>query len=133
MPQNIDMQDRVVGPLTMVQFLYAVFGAGFAYITINILPKPFSYAIAIIIATLTFCIIFVKINEKPFLAFIGNFFLFTFRPRVRLWSKSTRPMNVEIYEAQNSMNNAPKNVKNVSRKDLQKLAQTIDNHGQKRS
>jgi len=132
-PQNIDMQDRVVGPLTMVQFLYAVFGAGFAYIIINTLPKPFSYFIAVIIATLTFCIIFIKINEKPFLAFIGNFLLFTFRPRVRLWSKSTRPIDVEIYESQNPLGNRPKNDKHISKEDLQRLAQTIDSHGQNKS
>jgi len=119
------MQDRVVGPLTMVQFLYAIFGGGFAYIMLNTLPKPFSYFVATIIAIFTVCVIFVKINERPFLPFMASFLLFTTKPKVRVWSKSTHTFKVDVYQ---NPNQGKKTItkKNVSKDDLRKLSEILD-------
>lgn len=128
MPQNIDMQDRVVGPLTMVQFLYAVFGGGFAYITYSTIPQPFSWLLVAIIVSLTVCLIFVKINERPFLNFLGNLVMFMFRPKLRVWSKSTEPFKVDVYQNPNNKQQKVIQPKHTSKEDLHRLAETIDQH-----
>lgn len=126
MPQNIDMRDRVVGPLTMVQFLYAVFGGAIAYISLNTLPKPLSYIVAVLVVIFVVCLIFVKINERPFLNFMGDLFLFTTRPRIRLWSKTNQPIKVDIYQSPNANKNKQNLRKNISKEQLAKLATTLD-------
>ncbi len=127
MPQNIDMQDRIIGPLTMIQFLYAVFGGGFAYISINSFPSPLNWGVAILIAIFTICIIFVKVNERPFLQFLGDFLLYLFRPKVQLWSKSDQPVKIDVYQNQIDQPHTL-NQKNVSKDDLRRLSELIDSH-----
>jgi hypothetical protein len=127
-PQNIDMQDRVIGPLTMVQFLYAVFGGGFAYISFSSFPSPINILAAFLIAAFTACIIFVKINERPFLSFLGNLISFSMTPRFRVWSKSTTPFKVDVYANPNNQKKTIINEKHISKEDLSKLAETIDKH-----
>lgn len=128
MPQNIDMQDRVVGPLTMIQFIYAVFGAGIAYIIVNTLPSPLSWGLAVLIVTFVVATIFVKINERSFLQFLGSLLMFTTKPRVRLWSKSNQPISVDIYEAPDPKKNRIIQQKNISKEQLSNLASTLDSH-----
>jgi hypothetical protein len=127
-PQNIDMQDRVVGPLTMVQFLYAVFGGGMGYISYSTLPSPLNLMLALLIGIFTVCVIFVKVNERPFLSFVGNIITFTIKPKVRVWSKSTVPFKVDVYQNPNDGRKKVVNQKNVSKSELFKLAETIDHH-----
>ena len=99
-PQNIDMQDRIVGPLTMAQFAYAVIGSGLAWGTYTSLPKPFSMGVAVLIAFITICVIFVKINEQPFLTFIGHMFIYALNPKQMVWNQVDKPsISVQFYSA----------------------------------
>ena len=62
-PQNIDMQDRILGPLTMVQFIYAVVGGGFCYaIYMSPIPKPYSFILIVPVALLVLALDFLKIK-----------------------------------------------------------------------
>lgn len=119
------MQDRIVGPLTMVQFLYAVFGGGFAYICIQTLPYPVNWGLAIIIAVVTFCIIFVKINERPFLTAAASFLTYLINPKVRIWSRLDKPFRVDVYNAKPQVNQGI-NHKNISKEELKRLANIVD-------
>lgn len=120
-PQNIDMPDRVLGPLTLVQFVYAVIGFGGAYVVFNAFPMPLSFIFALPIAALTFAIIFIKINERPFTQFLLSLMAFITRPKVRTWQKSHSldDFSVEIYHSVKTDNNT------LVHKDLDK--QTVEN------
>lgn len=84
-PQNIDMQDRIIGPLTMIQLIYAVIGGGLAYSAFMSLPKPLSIITAVPIAIFTFALIFIKVNERPFLDFFLSMVQFMSTPKQRVW------------------------------------------------
>jgi len=128
-PQNIDMQDRVIGPLTMVQFLYAVFGGGMGYICYSTLPAPLNILLALLIGGLTVCVIFVKVNERPFLSFMVNMLSYLLKPKVQVWSKSSQPFKVDVYQNASDSEGKTVNHKKVSKEDLSRLADTIDQHG----
>jgi len=97
-PQNIDMQDRIVGPLTMTQFVEAIVGAGLAYGAFTSLPAPLSIMAAIFIALLTFAIVFIKINERPFLTFVGHVAVFMGGPKKMVWHQADKPnIRVQFY------------------------------------
>jgi hypothetical protein len=97
-PQNIDMQDRIIGPLTMVQFVYAVIGGGICYSIFMGIPKPFSYVLIAPIAIFVICLDFVKINERPFLNFFLSAIQYTTAPKQRVWHQGAgSDLSVEIY------------------------------------
>lgn len=127
-PQNIDMQDRIIGPLTMLQFMYAVIGGGFCYgVLMSGLPKILAYLIAIPIGLFVAAMIFLKINERPFLDFFLSVLEYSSTPKQRLWHHDNgSDLNVQIYKPKVD-NKAPVvTAKNYSRADIQKLAKEID-------
>jgi len=113
----------------MVQFLYAVFGGGMGYICYSTLPAPINILLAFLIGAFTVCVIFVKINERPFLGFMANMLTYILKPKVRVWSKSNQPFKVDVYQSPSNSKNKTINQKKVTKEDISRLAETIDQHG----
>lgn len=126
-PQNIDMQDRILGPLTMVQFIYAVVGGGLCYaIFMSGIPKPFSYFLIIPIALFVIALDFLKINERPFLDFFLSVIEFTSAPRRRTWHHQNIPdMRLEIYQTKKDTGQKVE-AKKVTREEIADLARRLD-------
>ncbi len=123
-PQNIDMQDRIIGSLTMVQFIYAIIGFGLCYSIFMTIPKPYSYFLLIPTAALTVAIVFIKVNERPFLNFMLSAIDFLSRPKKRVWHhQQTDNLKVIIYKA---AKNQQYRQKQVSREQMEELASRLD-------
>jgi len=125
-PQNIDMPDRILGPLTMIQFVEAVLGGGLAYVCFGSLPKPLNQILAVLILLFTAAVVFLKINERPFLYYFVAFLRFIITPKKRVWHKdSSDGFEVEIYKPQKTEN--PQFVsKGKTKEDFEKMAQKLD-------
>ena len=131
-PQNIDLQDKIIGPLTMAQFLYVMFGGLIDYILLQTLINTNSglfFALAIPIALLAVALAFGKINDIPFPKFMQAIILYLFAPKRRLWQKSidlTSPVKISapLQKAK------PKIVrKTVEKSELEKMASVLDTAG----
>lgn len=128
-PQNIDMQDRILGPLTMIQFVYAVVGFGTCYAIIMSLPKPISYIIIAPIALFVVCLDFVKVNERPFLDFFIAAIEYSATSKKRFWHQNTSSnLEVEIYHNQQS-NQPLVQHKDISKIQMDQFAKKIDTVG----
>lgn len=126
-PQNIDMQDRILGPLTMVQFIYAVIGGGLCYAIFSTIPKPFSYFLIVPLATFVLALIFLKVNERPFLDFLTSLFYFSTTPKNRVWHHgSDSNLNVEIYKPKQEGQNQNIQTKQFTHKQIHEMAEKID-------
>ena len=126
-PQNIDMPDRILGPLTMLQFVYAVVGGGLAYVSFVSLPSPLSTMLAVIVALLTAAIIFLKINERPFTHFLMSFFQFLSSPKSRVWRKGEdSDLSVEIYHSKKKGDQNQVGQKNIRSDQIEQLAKKLD-------
>lgn len=125
-PQNIDMPDRIIGPLTMIQFVEAVLGGGLAYICLNAFPAPFGLILAILAGMFTFAVVFVKINERPFLFYFLSLLKFIAAPKRRTWQKGIdNDFDVEIYHP--AMQQGPKiEHKQLDKKRLNEIAKELD-------
>ena len=125
-PQNIDMQDRILGPLTMVQFIYAVVGGGVCYAIFNAVGKPFSYLLITPIVLFVLALIFLKINERPFWNFLVSAFEYSLAPKKRFWHHSDFSSNFEIEIK--SVNNKPVTLptKNISHDQIRNVAERLD-------
>ena len=66
-PQFIEMEDKLFGPLTFKQFMYLVGGGGICFILYVWLPLPFIIKIIPIagVAALALALAFVKYNGRP--------------------------------------------------------------------
>lgn len=89
-PQFIDIEDKVFGPLTFKQFAYLAGGAGLSYLSIRILPGIFALIAVPVFAGLALALAFVKYNEKPFIRTLEAFIRFYSKSRFYLWHKSSK-------------------------------------------
>jgi len=91
-PQNIDLEDKVVGPFTIKQFAYLM-GGGLLIYAIYQMLMPYengtlyTILIGLPIAILAMALTFVKINDRPFEHFILNLFQYMFSPKKRIWHR----------------------------------------------
>jgi hypothetical protein len=86
-PQFIDIEDKVVGPLTIKQFAYLAGGAGFAYLSFRLLPGILALVISPVFAAFGLLLAFFKYNEKPFINLVYSFVRYYSHDRLYLWQK----------------------------------------------
>lgn len=127
-PQNIDMEDRIIGPLTLTQFFYLLFGGVILYILFNkLVLSGFSFLfwiLAIPIGTFSFAMAFVKIQDRPFPSFFFAMLKYMATPRARVWQHYTRPNQVKPKVTAPKPANAPKKSFDTVR--VNELAQVMD-------
>ena len=93
-PQFIDKEDQILGPITVRQFLIMLVGVLFLFITYKIFTFWYFLIFALIIGAFVLTFGFVKINGQPFHIFFINFLQTSVRPKLRVWDK--RPTNAEL-------------------------------------
>ncbi len=87
-PQFIEIEDKIVGPLTWKQFVYVAGGAGL--LVILVLTVPFIIAIFIgipVVAGAGF-LAFHKVNNRPFSFFLESFFYYFTNRKLYLWRRN---------------------------------------------
>ncbi|MHB8903710.1 MAG: PrgI family protein [Patescibacteria group bacterium] len=91
-PQFIDVESKIIGPITTRQFLILLGSA----ILIAICYKLFDFSLFITAAVIIFIIAsvfaFVKINGRPFHYFVLNATQTLRRPRLRVWNNKVTPV-----------------------------------------
>lgn len=94
-PQFIDVEDKIFGPLTFRQFAYLVGGAGLCYIAYKMLPIYIAFVIILPLAAFSVALAFVKVNEKPFIDTVEAAFNYFMRGKLYLWKKDTTQKKIE--------------------------------------
>ena len=64
-PQFIDIEDKIFGPLTIKQFIYIAGGAGLSFILFRFLPLILTIPLALIVIGMSIALAFYQINNKP--------------------------------------------------------------------
>lgn len=90
-PQNLDIKDKIFGPLTFAQFVYLAGGAGFTYLVIRFVPF-FNLILAPVIVGLALALAFYKINGRPFSHILESAVKYFIRGKIYLWQfRKERP------------------------------------------
>lgn len=89
-PQFIDVEDKIVGPLTLKQFVYIAGGAGMCFVVYTYTPLIVALILIAIIAPLSLALAFYKINNKPFVDFLESAFMFYTRQNLYIWKKEQK-------------------------------------------
>jgi hypothetical protein len=139
-PQNIDVEDKILGPFTLKQFLYMMVGGVTIYVLFNIFAKTdfiLFLVISIPIAIITLLLVFVKVNERPFLDFFFYYIAYLQDPKEKKWNKSTRIKEFNVTakisdderQKQGEMANLAR--KGIARSQLSQMAIILDSKGWK--
>lgn len=86
-PQFLDVEDKIIGPVTVRQFIEMVIGAIFIAILYRLLYLPYFLASAFVVFGITMIIAFAKINGQVFHIFMLNFFQTMINPKLKIWRK----------------------------------------------
>ena len=97
-PQFIEVEDKIFGPLTFKQFVYVGGGLGAAYIIWRLLPSFFAIPLIVIVGGVAAALAFFQFNGRPFIVAFENAFFFFLRSKLYLWNSSKKPAKVAARE-----------------------------------
>ena len=89
-PQFIEVEDKIFGPLTFKQFIYVGGGLGACYIFWRILPIYFAAPLIACVGGLTAGLAFFQLNGRPFIVGLENGFFFLIRSKLYLWNNARK-------------------------------------------
>ncbi len=89
-PQFIEIEDKVVGPFTIKQFIYIVGGAGLSFVLYSILPIYIAILLIVPLEALSLALAFYKINNKPFVDFLESAFMYYTKDNLYIWKKQDK-------------------------------------------
>lgn len=87
-PQFIEIEDKIVGNLTLKQFVYLAGGAGMTFVAYKFIPSIFGIIIALAIVVLSLALAFYKINNKPFEDTLEAAIKFYTGTKLYVWKKT---------------------------------------------
>ena len=100
-PQFIEIEDKIVGPLTFKQFLYVAGSAGASFVLYSLLPFFVAVLFIVPVAGLGLALAFYKHNSRPFIVILEAFFNYQVRSKFYIWKKKEKS-NEEVIEEANS-------------------------------
>lgn len=130
-PQNIDMADRIVGPLTLVQFLYLLVGGIAVYFLFTVV-SPISFGIFLLLAVpigiFALALTFLKVQDQTFGKFVRSFAVYIVKPKTRIWFKEGVDTSLIITPDKVEKSTAVEH-KTIKKSELEKLIQVLDTGG----
>ena len=87
-PQFIEIEDKIFGPLTWKQFIYLAGGAGFGIVCFFVLPFVLFVVFAIPVGALAAALAFYPVNNRPFSIFLESAYRYFSSNRLYLWKRN---------------------------------------------
>jgi len=99
-PQFIEVEDKIIGPITVRQFIIILAGALLAFINFQIFDLGKWFFILSVPEIFIFLIFaFYRVNGRPFHFFVLNVMQTMKRPRLRIWNHKYRELDdIEIHK-----------------------------------
>lgn len=89
-PQFIDVEDKIFGPLTLKQFLYLGGGAGISFILWTALPRILAIVIGGPVLIFFISLAFYKVNKRPLIFMIENMIKYYVSNKLYIWKKEKK-------------------------------------------
>lgn len=127
-PQFIDVEDKIAGPLTWRQLLWMIGMGATLLVFFNLLDSSLFFVLAVPIVLLFVGLAFYRPNGIPLIVYIFHAILFIFRPKISVWERPVRRIPV-TKEPEKKVSALPSSEKHLTAEKLKELAQILDNHG----
>jgi len=127
-PQFIEVEDKVIGPLTIKQFIYVAGGAGLCVIFFLTLPFILAVILSIPVGALAIALAFYKVNGKPFIEVLESAVGFYTGKKLFLWKHQDAPAISTAKKVSAELSTPPlvKAAPKLTRGKLSELAWSLD-------
>jgi hypothetical protein len=89
-PQFIEVEDKIIGPLTLKQFVYLVGAGGLGFALWRFLPRILALFAILPVIGLGAALAFYKVNNKPFVNILESAVKYFFNTKLYVWSKEDK-------------------------------------------
>jgi hypothetical protein len=124
MPQFIEVEDKIFGPLTFKQFLYLVGGVGLSVVFFLFLPWYIALIPVALVMGFSAAMAFYKINNKPLVYILEAGAKYIYNSKLYVWRKVEPP--IEEAEQPKVLANTGLFVPKLSNSKLKDLAWSLD-------
>lgn len=125
-PQFIEVEDKIFGPLTFKQFVYVAGGAGLAYLTWRVLPIYLAAPFILGSLGLGAALAFMQYNGRPFIVALENGFYYFVKSKLYLWNNERRERKKPSDRAEASNTSGQIYVPKLSESKLHELSWSLD-------
>ena len=96
-PQFIEIESKIFGPLTFKQFIYLAGGAGTSFLIYTALPFFIAVMFIVPVAAFVIALAFYKVNNRPFIKVTESALRYFTAPKIYIWKKEKlqQPTTVE--------------------------------------
>jgi len=126
-PQFIEVEDKVVGPLTLKQFIYIAGAGGLCAVFFAYLNMVVAFLLSALVVGLAAALAFYKVNGKPFINVLEAGFNYYTGAKFFLWKHevpSAKKQNAAAAAAASP--DIPRITPKLTRGKLQELAWSLD-------
>ena len=134
-PQDVQREDTIIGPLTLKQLGILGVGGGIAYAIYMLLAKSYAMVIWLppvaIVTLITLAVAFLKIHSLDFITFLMAYIEFNFLPKKRIWIQGGGYPFISPFETPYKAKKKAETAKKMGAKieSLQALSHVLDTHG----
>src|SRR3989344_1617291 len=129
-PQFIDVENKILGPITVRQFVTLAVGGVFIFASYKLADFSLFLLLTVIIAGLAGVVGFAKFNGLPFHIFMLNFIGTYKKQQLRVWLKQVvQPTKKDIKEKKTTDKQEFVPKRSTSSESLSELALIIDTDG----
>jgi hypothetical protein len=124
-PQFIEVEDKIFGPLTFKQFIYVLGGAGASYLAWRVLPLYFAAPLILAAAGSAAALAFLQYNGRPFIVSLESAFYFLVHSKLYLWNNERRAKKPTAQKMED-MKKSEVYIPKLSESKLHELAWSLD-------
>jgi len=95
-PQFIEVEDKIIGPLTFKQFIYVAGAIGAIVVMFTLLPMFIAIFLAFPIAALGGLLAFYKVNNRPFINVVESFVKYIVTSKLYLWKHERKATTTSV-------------------------------------
>ncbi len=95
-PQFIEHEAKIVGPLTFKQFIFIGIAVGICFVFYFTLPFTYFLMISMVLLGAAMVLAFLKVNGKALPVLLFDFLKFSMAPKMYVWKK--REQQVKVYK-----------------------------------
>lgn len=125
-PQFIEIEDKIFGPLTFKQFIYVAGGGGLCYAVYKLLPIFLAVPVIAAIAGLSYALAFYKLNGQAFIVVGQAFLSYITKNKLYVWKKETPQIKPQPIAVPKPPVPAPEENKELTARRIQDLARNLD-------
>lgn len=125
-PQFIDVEDKIFGPLTIKQFIYLAGAAGVTFVLWTLMPLFLAVLVATPIVVLALALAFYKVNQRPFITTLESAVRYFVGHKLYIWEKENKKPVPQKTAQKQKTEQTLLNVPKLSESRLKDLSWSLD-------